>query len=112
MIAKLLEYTVVIPVWWVATYFAAFFYPVEDDPRQDMLGWVFSFFIVTGLLFGCGYLLRSPANPAPQTASATDAKNQPANPDLAILKSQLELLKQVPGLPGSDPADTQKSTTH
>lgn len=56
-VSKMIQYLVIGPVWWVSTYFASFFYPLEGDSNQDLVAMLFSLIIFIGLGFGLAVLL-------------------------------------------------------
>ncbi len=87
--AKFLEHTVFAPLWWITTYLAAYFYPLEDDYRQDFLALIFSALILIGAYVGYSYAYSSP------TPKAAIESTQQSDPDLDMLKAQMETLKAV-----------------
>jgi hypothetical protein len=101
--AKFVEHVVVAPLWWVATYFAATIYPLEDDWRQETLGVVFSILIVAGLYFGYSFAFPSPPEAAAVTEAAPAIPNNPSV-DIDELKAQMETLKAIKSMNASIPA--------
>jgi hypothetical protein len=101
--AKFVEHVVVAPLWWLATYFAAYIYPLEDDWRQEMLGVVFSILILVGLYFGYSFAFPSP----PESTAVVEAA-QPKQSNTAVdvdeLKAQMETLKAIKSMNASIPA--------
>ena len=87
--AKFLEHTVFAPLWWITTYLAAYFYPLEDDYRQDFLALIFSALILIGGYVGYSYAYSSPPS------KATAESLQQSEHDLDMLKAQMETLKAV-----------------
>jgi hypothetical protein len=99
---KFIEYTVVAPLWWAATWLAALFFPLEGDRRQDLLGVVFSLLILAGLYVGYAALSGRPTPPATDTSAAQTALPQP---DMDELKAQMETLKAIKSMNAGLPAE-------
>lgn len=100
--AKFVELVVVAPLWWIATYFAAFFFPLEDDYRQELLGVLFSILILVGIYVGYGFVFPSTPEPA-AAVKVTQPKTDP-DVDLDELKAQMETLKAIKSMNASIPA--------
>lgn len=56
---KVIQYLVIGPVWWLATYIASFFYPMEGDSNQDMLALLICVILFMGGGFGLTVWLKS-----------------------------------------------------
>jgi hypothetical protein len=58
-ITKMIQYLVLGPVWWISTYLASFFYPLEGDSNQDILALIFSTILVIAIGFGLTVWLQT-----------------------------------------------------